>query len=152
MKKAFTLIELIFVIVIIGVLATFAVPKFSGLTDNAKISAELATASAVQGAIDSVHSQWITNRCEFMWGANNDQNSTITLNDDGFPKTLDSKLQNILKNVKDWELVPGTTNRFKGPASSAIKGVSASNCKENKPCSTKYWEYNATNGTFSLVG
>lgn len=148
MKRAFTLIELIFVIVIIGVLATFAVPKFSGLRDNAKISAELATASAVQGAIDSVHAQWITNRCEFMWGPNNDQNSSITLNAQGYPATLDAKLQNVLKNVKDWELVTGTTNQFKGPASSATKGVSA--CKDNKPCKTRYWEYNATSGTFSL--
>lgn len=153
MKRAFTLIELIFVIVIIGVLASVAVPKFSGLRDNAKISAELATASAVQGAIDSVHAQWITNRCEFMWGPNNDQNSSITLNAQGYPNNLGAagaELQNVLKNVKDWELVAGTPNRFKGPASSATKGVST--CKDNKPCRTRYWEYNATNGTFSLEG
>lgn len=150
MKKAFTLIELIFVIVIIGVLATFAVPKFSGLTDNAKISAELATASAVQGAIDSVHAQWITNRCPFDWGVNNDQDSQATLNDDGYPRTLDSQFKNVLKSVKDWELVPGTTNRFKGPASNATKGVAT--CKDGKPCRTRYWEYNATSGIFSLKG
>ena len=36
MKKAFTLIELIFVIVIIGVLAAVAVPKFLNLKQNAE--------------------------------------------------------------------------------------------------------------------
>jgi len=43
--KAFTLIELIFVIVIIGILSVVAIPKFRHLTAHAKTSAELATMS-----------------------------------------------------------------------------------------------------------
>jgi prepilin-type N-terminal cleavage/methylation domain-containing protein len=38
MKKAFTMIELIFVIVIIGILATIAIPKLNSTTNEAKKS------------------------------------------------------------------------------------------------------------------
>ncbi|RAZ50060.1 type II secretion system protein [Campylobacter hyointestinalis] len=37
MKKAFTLIELVFVIVILGILASLAVPKIVGNSDDAEI-------------------------------------------------------------------------------------------------------------------
>ena len=40
-RNAFTMIELIFAIVIIGILASVAIPKLSGTRDDAKIVTEL---------------------------------------------------------------------------------------------------------------
>ncbi len=54
MKKAFTLIELIFVIVIIGLLAAVAVPKFLNLKQNAQAASVVKTATdAAQQAVET---------------------------------------------------------------------------------------------------
>ncbi|AEA34096.1 prepilin-type N-terminal cleavage/methylation domain-containing protein [Hippea maritima] len=58
-KEGFTLIELIIVIVILGILAAVAVPKFAGLTKEAKISAVKGFAGSVRAAMNIVHGKWL---------------------------------------------------------------------------------------------
>ncbi len=50
-KKAFTMVELVFVIVVIGVLAAIAVPKFAATRDDAVITKAIATVASVRSAM-----------------------------------------------------------------------------------------------------
>lgn len=152
--NGFTLIELIFVIVIIGVLTSVAIPNFKNLSDNSKIASELATASSVQSAIDATHGDWITNNCTFIWG--NEQNSSL-LNTNGYPEastmgTQTNPFTNILKNADNGDWSRNDTfspPRYYGPASNGgAKPKSPDNV--GKPDGNDYWEYNSTSGTFKL--
>ena len=51
MKKAFTMVELVFVIVVIGILAAIAVPKFAVTRDDAQIAKARAEVAAMRSAI-----------------------------------------------------------------------------------------------------
>lgn len=53
-KKGFTLIELIIVIAIIAILAAIAIPKFGDVRKKANISADVANAKQIQGAVSIV--------------------------------------------------------------------------------------------------
>ncbi len=51
MKKAFTMIELVFVIVVIGILSAIAIPKFAATRDDAAVSKGRAEVAAMRSAI-----------------------------------------------------------------------------------------------------
>ncbi len=58
-KEGFTLIELIIVIVILGILAAVAVPKFAGFTKEAKRSAVKGFAGSLRAAMHIAHGRWL---------------------------------------------------------------------------------------------
>jgi len=51
MRKAFTMIELVFVIVVVGILAGIAIPKFAATRDDAIIAKARTTVGAVRSAL-----------------------------------------------------------------------------------------------------
>ncbi len=56
-KHGFTLIELIMVIVILGILAVVAIPRFFNLADQARTAAEQGVVGAVRGGIHTFFAQ-----------------------------------------------------------------------------------------------
>lgn len=58
-QKGFTLIELIIVIVILGILAAFILPRFSNISSQARAATVDALAGSLKAASAITHGQWL---------------------------------------------------------------------------------------------
>jgi type II secretory pathway pseudopilin PulG len=132
------MIELIFVIVILGILAAVAVPKLADVQDDALAATEQSGIGAVRASVQALHGKILLN------GATNDMNLSIsdsagtvyqckltaatagTITSSGYPKslsvtTLYTGLDVTAVELKDQSLglvlEPGSRNKWKTSAS-----------------------------------
>jgi general secretion pathway protein G len=59
MKKAFTMLELIFVIIVIGILASIAIPKLAATRDDAVITKVRTDVANIRSAMSNLHTKKI---------------------------------------------------------------------------------------------
>jgi len=178
MKNAFSMIELVFVIVILGILGAVAVPKFSGVQDDALISAEKSSITVARQGVITLYGKRLVRGRDFNITLNNFSGSSYTtliiFTNSYFPKSL-SVNDNSDNAITDNDLAySDTTEQYDKKAMalivdaedliewSKIDGSENSTQRWKGPASrfvsdqnseisnNNYWEYNNTSGKIRL--
>lgn len=124
-QKGFTLIELVVVIVILGILAVTAAPKFIDLTGDAKASTIEAVRGSLNSAADMAHAKALI--ADTVDGDISVNGSTITLVN-GYPnKTSINTLMDIDTSSSDSVFVLDTSGT--SAATYSYKGSTAATCQ-----------------------
>ncbi|WP_318518983.1 type II secretion system protein [Photobacterium leiognathi] len=102
-QGGFTLIELVVVIVILGILAVTAAPKFMNLQNDARKASLEGLKGSIQGAAGIVYGKAAIKGVESVEGGSISEGSTTINTDFGYPKATVADLEAAVNGLKeDW--------------------------------------------------
>jgi len=106
-QRGFTMIELVVVIVILGILAAFALPKYMGLENQARAAALNGMTGSIRSAANMAHGVWLANGNP---GSITIDTVPVTMVD-GYPNA--AGIQKLIQDTSGFTVkVSGTTTTF----------------------------------------
>lgn len=137
-QRGFTLIELVVVIVILGILAAFAVPRFSNLDRQARIAAIRSLEGTLRASSTLAHATWMAQG----GGVVNMEGTNITMVN-GYPN-----LALIDDTLQRGTVVAGQAGRFSYAPATGVFSLNGAATPAN--CSVTYAEA-TINGAGTIV-
>ncbi|RWX54661.1 type II secretion system protein [Photobacterium chitinilyticum] len=154
-QRGFTLIELVVVIVLLGILAVTAAPRFLNVQDDAKDSTYLSLKGSFHSAVELFHSKWLVDGepdPNISEGREGDWGYTIYdlhFNESGYPRIINTvqSCEDILEN-----LLPGsslTRDDYEKPVPTG-DGLNGNMCTFKFISAPYNLTYSETNGDVTL--